>query len=224
MLIERAKLGDTGALSKLGITPAPAGKVRVSQIDAAALNKEITGNDTFKAMDKAAASWRALKEYEKIATTAYNPITNPINSNKARATYNTALLQLKEYYNLGVLNGPDLEIMQKMVPSIVKGKVGTAASFVPIVGGFATDYITKTNVQNAFANQKVQFEDKLDSDYLTLRGQYSSYDPAQVTNLKDIDRKYLQMKQEINPAVAQFVQDNPNLSFEEKLQVINSRL
>jgi hypothetical protein len=57
-----------------------------------------------------------------------------------------------------------------------------------------------------------------------LRGQYSSYDPAQVTNLKDIDRKYLQMKQEINPAVAQFVQDNPNLSFEEKLQVINSRL
>lgn len=222
-LIDRAKLGDATALQQLGITPNPSGKLRVDQKEAAALNKEIGQNDTYKAIDKAMSSWRALKEYEKAATSAKNPIFNPIQANDANAKYNTALLNLKEYYNLGVLNGPDLPLMQKLLPSVVKGTVSTGASFT-IVGGFATNYLIKAKVQNAIKNQKVQFEDKLDSDYLTVKSQYSSYDPAQVTLLKDIDRKYLQMKVEINPGVAQFLKENPDLTLEEQLQVINQRL
>ncbi len=224
-LIDRAKLGDTKALATLGITPTTGGKLRVDQKESAALNKEIAGNDTYKAIDKAMASWRALKEYEKVATTPQNPIFDPIDAKKANNTYNTALLQLKEYYNLGVLNGPDLSIMQTMLPSSVKGFGSTAVStVVPFVGGAATSYIIKNQVKNGIENQKVQFQDKLDSDYLTLRSQYSNYDPSQVTLLTDIDRKYLQMKAEINPEIATFLKENPDLPLGDKIQVINSRL
>lgn len=220
-LIELAKLGDTNAQKQLGIAPAdPTEKVTLPQKEAATLNQQITQNDNYKAIDKSISSWRALSEYEKLVNDlgATNKIIDPVDTGKSRAVWNTALLNLKEYYNLGVLNGPDLEIMQQLVPSNVKGNVGT------FVGGVISDYITQKRVQDAIANQKVQFEDKLDTDYLSVKNQYKDYSPDQLTNLQDLDRKYLQMKATINPSIATFLKENPNLSMEEKLQVINTRL
>lgn len=220
-LIELAKLGDTGAQSELGLTPTdPSAKVTLAQKEAATLNQQITQNDNYKAIDKSISSWRALSEYEKLVNDvgATNRIVDPIDTGKARAVWNTALLNLKEYYNLGVLNGPDLEIMQQLVPSNVKGVLGTVA------GGFISDYITEKRVKDAIANQKIQFEDKLDTDYLSVRNQYKDYSPEQLTNLQDLDRKYLQMKATINPEIALFLKENPDMPIEEKLQVINTRL
>ncbi|MBS4082930.1 MAG: hypothetical protein KGZ73_05215 [Rhizobiales bacterium] len=222
-LIERAALGDTAALQELGISN-DGNKTRVTTKEASALNKEIASNDTYKAIDKALSSWRALKEYEKVAVNPQNPIADPIEAGKARATYNTALLQLKEFYNLGVLNGPDLDILKELVPSSVKSAAATAVSAVPVVGGFTTDYLTRKRVENAISNQKVQFEDKLDSDFLTLRSQYGTYDASQVTLLQDIDRKYLQTKMELNPSVKAFIEANPDMSVEDVIQVINTRI
>ena len=219
-LIEMAKLGDTGAQKALGITPSTSTKVPVTQKEAATLNQQITQNDNYKAIDKSISSWRALSEYEKLVNDvgATNRIVDPLDTGKSRAVWNTALLNLKEYYNLGVLNGPDLEIMQQLVPSNVKGVLGTVA------GGIISDYITQKRVKDAIANQKVQFEDKLDTDYLSVRSQYRDYSPDQLTNLQDLDRKYLQMKSTIDPAIATFLKENPDLTMEEKLQVINTRL
>jgi hypothetical protein len=194
--------------------------VTLPQKEAATLNQQITQNDNYKAIDKSISSWRALSEYEKLVNDlgATNKIIDPVDTGKSRAVWNTALLNLKEYYNLGVLNGPDLEIMQQLVPSNVKGNVGT------FVGGVISDYITQKRVQDAIANQKVQFEDKLDTDYLSVKNQYKDYSPDQLTNLQDLDRKYLQMKATINPSIATFLKENPNLSMDEKLQVINTRI
>lgn len=219
-LIEMAKLGDTSAQKALGITPSTSNKVPVTQKEAATLNQQITQNDNYKAIDKSISSWRALSEYEKLVKDvgATNRIVDPLDTAKSQAVWNTALLNLKEYYNLGVLNGPDLDIMQQLVPSNVKGALGTVA------GGVISDYITKTRVMDAIKNQKVQFEDKLDTDYLSVRAQYKDYSPDQLTNLQDLDRKYLQMKATIDPAVSTFLKENPNLTIEEKLQVINTRL
>ncbi len=219
-LIEMAKLGDANAQKSLGITPSTSTKVTLSQKEASTLNQQITQNDNYKAIDKSIGSWRALSEYEKLVNDigATNMVVDPLDTGKSRAVWNTALLNLKEYYNLGVLNGPDLEIMQRLVPSNVKGVVGTLA------GGVISDYITKRRVLDAIQNQKVQFEDKLDTDYLSVRAQYKDYSPDQLTNLNDLDRKYLQMKSTINPEIATFLKENPNLTMEEKLQVINTRL
>jgi hypothetical protein len=219
-LIEMAKLGNTDALKSLGISTTTTGKVPVTQKEAATLNQQITQNDNYKAIDKSISSWRALSEYEKLVNDigATNRIVDPLDTGKSRAVWNTALLNLKEYYNLGVLNGPDLEIMQQLVPSNVKGAIGTVA------GGVISDYVTKSRVLDAIKNQKVQFEDKLDTDYLSVRAQYKDYSQDQLTNLQDLDRKYLQMKSTIDPAIATFLKENPTLTMEEKLQVINTRL
>lgn len=226
-LIELAKLGDTNAIKQLGITAAPTGaKVTLPQKEAATLNQQITQNDNYKAIDKSISSWRALEAYEKLVKEVggTNPITDPLDTNKSRTTWNTALLNLKEYYNLGVLNGPDLEIMQALLPSNVKSSVSVGVSTIPFVGGVATDYMSKRRALDAIDGQKRQFEDKLDTDYLSVRNQYKDYSPDQLTNLQDLDRKYLQMKATLDPTVATFLKENPNLSMEEKLQVINTRL
>lgn len=210
-LIERAKLGDQNALEALGVSTNPAGKVRLSQKDAIAVQRDLSNDDNLKAINKSMDTWRSLSAYEKqVEDTGANSLLSPIARGKAASTYQTAILNAKEYFNLGVLNGPDQDILMEVVPGV---------NFLTPFHPFAA-----TNAKNGIANLKQQFSDKLDNDLLSVSSRFSNYDESQVPGLKDVKRKYIQTKAEIDPKVAQLVQENTDLSDDDIIQIINTRL
>jgi len=210
-LIERAKLGDQSALGSLGISADPANKVRLTNKEAITVQNNLSNDENLKAIQKAMDTWRSLSEYEKqINETGSNSILSPIARGKAGTKYQTAILNAKEYFNLGVLNGPDQEILMQVLPS-----VNTILPGHPFVA---------TNAINGVKNLKQQFSDKLDNDFLSVSSRFSNYDESQVPGLKDAKRKYIQTKAEIDPKIANFVQENPDLTDDEIIQVINQRL
>lgn len=69
---------------------------------------------------------QAVDEYTKaLPSLSALSYLNPAEHARIGTIYNNMMLQAKEAYNLGVLNGPDFEILQKVVtdPMTVKGAV-----------------------------------------------------------------------------------------------------
>ena len=212
-MIKRANAGDPAAMKYLGIAPTGAGTIRLDPKEAQSVSKDVTNDDNYKAIGKALDAWRSLKVYED--TLNKNGVVKAIGApNKAAmadSAYTTALLNNKEYFNLGVLNGPDLPLMKTMLPpnSVLLGN----------------PFVDETAVaKNAATQLKKQFGDKLDNDILTVTTRFANYDKDQVPVLRDVQRKYIQTKAEMDPKVASFIQNNPNLSPEEVIQVINPKL
>lgn len=209
-LIKRAGVGDVDALAELNITPTD--KVSVSNEEAAKIQKEIAANDTFKALNDVGSSIEALTEYQKVfeevGTTS--GVTSPFDNERLKNAYAAATLNLKEFFNLGVLNGPDLEIIEDVLGN-------------PTSQGFVTNISAKTGAEAGLKNMYTQIEDKIDSDYLTIKSQYGQYDPNQIGLIEDVDRKYLLNKAKINPGVALFLEENPDLPIEDAIQVINTK-
>lgn len=82
--------------SKVGTKPLPEG-----------LNKQVTG---------AVNLTDAISDYQaKIANFGIKDFANPNRRAEMGNAYNNMMLQAKEAYNLGVLNGPDYEILQRVV-------------------------------------------------------------------------------------------------------------
>jgi len=210
-LMERAKLGDTTALASLGINTDPSSKVRLSTREAATIQKDLSNDPNLQAINKAMDTWRSLSEYEaQVKETGANSIFSPLARGKAATKYQTAILNAKEYFNLGVLNGPDLSILEKVLPG-----VNTITPFAPFIA---------TTAIGGIDNLKTQFSDKLDNDYLAVASRFSNYDPAQVPGLLDLNRKFIQTKAEIDPRINQLIEENPDLTPEDIIQIINNRL
>ena len=210
-LVERAKLGDTTALVALGITSDNSGKVKLSTADAAAVQKEIVSNDAYKAIRKGQDSMTALKAYSDMFDTYgltgnYSPIANK----EMQAKYNAAILNLKEFFNLGVLNGPDEQILRGLLPD-------------PTNQGFLYSLYQGGAAEAGIQNIKNQISQTLDDRYLSLRAQYGNYDETNLGVLIDLDRIYLQNKASIDPNIKKFIDENPNMTTAEKVQVINSK-
>jgi len=212
-LIERAKLGDPTALKELGITPDPNGYIEVDTKEAQGVQKEIVSNDAYKAIRKGQDSLLALTAFEKLfkAVGTTSGVTSPIENRELKATYNASILNLKEFFNLGVLNGPDEAILKGVLPD-------------PTGQGFVTNPFAKQGTVAGIQNMKDQIEQTLDDRYLSVKSQYSRYNPDEITVLNDLDRVYLQNKMTINPSVSKFIEDNPDMPLDEVLQVINSKI
>ena len=224
-LIDLAKLGNKDALIQLGITTDGLKFVTVSQEEKAKLNNQIASSETYKAITSSENAWRALKEYENFVNKeGAVGILSPVKHSEAQNIYTTALLQLKEFYNLGVLNGPDLEIMAGLLPSAALGGIELQGETLGRGISKDIDPFRGAQVKSAIKIQKSQFEDKLDNDYLTIKSQYRDYSSEDLTVLKDIDRRYLQMKSQVNPAAKKFLQENADMPLEDAVQVINQRL
>lgn len=211
-VIDRAKLGDQAALKQLGINVDPSTKVKLDTEKAAAIQKEMVGNDAYKAVRKGQDSLLALTAYEEAfnkygLTGAYSPIANK----ELESKYQAALLNLKEFFNLGVLNGPDLSVIQGVIPP-------------PTNQGLVYNPFQYSGSKSGIENMKKQIGDTLDDRYLSLKAQYGNYDDSNIGAVRDLDRIYLQNKAQIDPGVAQFIKENPDMSIDEKLQVINSKL
>jgi hypothetical protein len=210
-LIKRAQAGDPKAAASLGLDTQDTSKVRLSVREAIGVQKDISNDDNLKAINKASDTWRAISEYEKqVDTNGATSWLSPIQYGKSGTVHKTALLNSKEYFNLGVLNGPDLGILEEILPS--NQTVTPVAPFKAIT------------VKNGIQNLKTQFNDKLDTDYLSVSSRYSNYDKNQLPQLRDVDAKYIQMKSQMDPKVDAFVKANPDMLTEDVIKVINNRI
>lgn len=72
----------------------------------------------------------ALDAFERQLTTGGSRLLPSAAKSELETNYNNVLLQMKEAYNLGVLNGPDYMLMQKILsdPSSVRGRVEALGS------------------------------------------------------------------------------------------------
>lgn len=120
-----------GAASGTGPTP---GQPIVTGVGQA--NKAMTAEATKKrlSLDNLDTS---IKQYEaelkKTGATAWGAAGIPTGDNmKLSSAYTSLLLELKELYNLGVLNGPDYELMQKSIqnPNSIRGYLATTPAML----------------------------------------------------------------------------------------------
>lgn len=182
------------------------GQTMVTQKEAAALNQQIASSDSYKAINKGRDSLQFLEDFE--AEFNKDPSLRFVGAGRGNveAKYNAAILNLKEFFNLGVLNGPDEKILKGILPSPTDPRT-------LYKGGPAT-------ISAGIQSMKQQISQTLDDRYQSLRNQYSSYSPEQIINLKDLDRKYVESKVKVDPKVKQMIQENPNLSHDDVIQVL----
>lgn len=212
-LIKLAELGNPDAMVALGLSPNPNGYDPIDAEEARTVQKEIVGNDAYKAVRKGQDSLLALKQFEElfnqVGTTS--GVTSPIENRELLAKYNAAILNLKEFFNLGVLNGPDETILRGVLPD-------------PTSQGLITNPFAKQGTLAGIQNMKEQIEQTLDDRYLSVKSQYSRYNPDDIPLINDLDRVYIQQKAALNPQVKQFIDENPDMPLDEVLQVINTKI
>lgn len=105
------------------------------------VNQQIIATDSYKALNRAEPSLNALLEFEKaFEKTGKEMFT----TGKISPQYRSALLQAKEFFNLGVLNGPDLEILEDVLPNPT---------------GFLSFMTYDASVKNGIQNLKTMIQD-----------------------------------------------------------------
>jgi len=212
-LIALAGAGDPAALAALGIVSDTSEYTAVDGKEVRSIQKEMVGNPNYQAVQKAQTSILAISAYEKlfneVGTTS--GVTSPFDNARLKKTHKAALLDLKEFFNLGVLNGPDLEILTDVLGD-------------PTNQGFVTNVSAKTGAEEGLAQMKTKLSDNLDDRFLTVMTQYGTYNPADVPLIEDTRRVYVQSKAALDPKVQALIDENPDLSTSEIIQIINSKL
>lgn len=182
-------------------------KISLPAKDAQKLNKELVTNDAYKAIRKGQDSLQFLKDFEDAFST-YGLETLPGKGKaKLQTTYQTTLLNLKEFFNLGVLNGPDLEVLKGIIPD-------------PTTGAFKKFRGRSSAVSEGIKNIKTNIEKTLDDRYQSLATQYGQYSIDDLSALKDAQRIYVEQKSSLNPSIKKLVDENKGLSPEEIIQII----
>lgn len=191
------------------------GKLVLPADEAQKVNKEIASNDAFKAMTKAKDSLQFLTDFEKTFKDvgATSAVFSPRSNAKLKTQYNSTILNLKEFFNLGVLNGPDENILRGIIPD------PTDRSAVLPIASFGI-YKPSAGTKSGIESMKKQIEQTLDERYKSLSTQYSAYSPQGVSALKDVQRTYIEQKAKLNPEVAKLISENPGLTEEDIISIM----
>lgn len=156
-------------------------KIFLDRKEAASMNKEIINSDAYKGLERAKDLAAMINNYENL----FNKYGNQKYGKAAQelgSSYTSTLLGLKELFNLGVLNGPDLELMQKV---LVDPRVN-----------FATDPIKFTKIggekgiKAGIEQVKELLIERVGDRYKQLITSYRDYDPSQLTNLQNARNLY----------------------------------
>jgi hypothetical protein len=195
------------------------GKVALPVAEAQKVNKELTSNDAYKVVRKGQDSLQFLNDFEKLfkETGATSAVFSPRENAALKAKYNATILNLKEFFNLGVLNGPDEAILKSIVPDPTNRSATANIASLSI-------YNPAKGTEAGIANMKKQIEDTLDDRFASLSTQYSVYSPQSVTSLGDLQRIYIQNKALLNPDVNRLVEENPDLTTDDIISIINKKL
>ena len=190
------------------------GKPVLSAEDQEKVNKELVGTDAYKAIRKSQDSLQALDAFAKLfaVTGATSAVFSPRQNAELKAKYNATILNLKEFFNLGVLNGPDEAILRGVVPDPTNRSAGLTAVSLGI-------YKPSANTTAGIDNMKKQIEQTIDDRYQSVKGQFN-YSPSSVSSLKDLNRIYVEQKMKLNPEVAKMKKDNPDLTDEDIILIL----
>ena len=153
-----------------------AGYTEVDQKDAQKINQQIAASDAYKAIATAGNLELSIANLESLLAGTAGPGNKFVGKEAGQlaAAYNSLMLQAKEFFNLGVLNGPDEAILKSIVPppsQLFNFKGGTSAGL--------------TELRNMLS-------DHLGARYQDIATQYQGYDPSQITNLQTVERAYLE--------------------------------
>lgn len=153
------------------------GVTRVSPKEAQQLNQQIAGSDSYKAVIKSQDAMRVVEAFEQAWKDAGQP-NGLLAGKKSQVTpsYRAAVLTLKEFFNLGVLNGPDLEQIEGILMNPFS--LGTSAK----------NMFPQKAIQESIDNIKGMIKNQTEDRYNDVASQYQGYDPAQVTNLQQLGR------------------------------------
>lgn len=190
------------------VTVDTAGRIVLPNEEAQKVNKEVTATDAYKAITKAKDSLQFLdnfdKQFKDSGTTS--AVWSPKENAAIKLKYNSTILNLKEFFNLGVLNGPDEQILRGVLPD------PSGTSIFNATRGSA--------VKEGITNMKTMIDQTLDDRYRTIKSQYGAYSPETVSILKDLDRVYVEQKAKVNPEVARLKAENPFLSDEDIISIL----
>ena len=193
----------------------PFGKVMVKPKEALKINKELVGNDAYKSITKAKDSLQFLKNFEDTfkKTGATSAIFSPRQNAKLKAEYNAAILNLKEFFNLGVLNGPDEAILRGVLPD--------PTSRSAILAGLSLGiYKPSASTKAGIESMKKMIEATLDDRYKSLSAQYGDYSSLSVSGIGDLNRVYVEQKAKVNPNIQKLINENPNLTPDDILTIM----
>lgn len=185
------------------------GKIIPKLKDAKAISKDLVTNDAYKSLVKSVDSLQYLKKFEE-EFGAYGLQTVPgENRGKVRAAYTTSLLNLKEFFNLGVLNGPDLEVLQGILPD-------------PSTGLFKKFRGRSSATESGIKQMNEMIEKTINQRYDSLVNQFGDYSIESIGGLEDTHRIYVEQMDKLHPelGIAVVVQENPDMTWEEIVQII----
>jgi hypothetical protein len=191
-----------------GVVGPADGKLTPAPEEALKINKELVTND----------SLLALTEFENLfnETGATSAVLSPRENAELQAKYNTAILNLKEFFNLGVLNGPDETILK----GILTDPTGRSAALsVLSLGAYKPAASTKAGIES----MKRMIESTLDDRFKSLVSQYGAYSTDSVTSLGDLERIYVEQKAKLNPEITKMIQTE-KLTPEDVVQVLYPEL
>lgn len=208
-----SEIAQRGSSGKIVVDTS--GKVVLKPEEAQKINKELVANDAYKAIRKSQDSLQFLTEFEKLfdKTGATSAVFSPRQNAELKAKYNSTILNLKEFFNLGVLNGPDETILKSILPDPTNR---SAALTVGSLGIYKPSTATKAGIENI----KKQIESTLDDRFKSIRAQYGDYSEQSIGTLSDLSRIYVEQKSKINPQIKKMVEENPNLGYEDLANII----
>jgi hypothetical protein len=194
----------------------PLGKLVVKPSEALKINKELVTSDSYKSLQKAKDSLQYLKQFEETfnKTGATSAVFSPRQNAKLKAEYNTAILNLKEFFNLGVLNGPDEAILRSVLPDPTNRSALLTVASLGI-------YKPSTQTQAGIDNMKKMIEASIDDRYKSLSSQYGDYSSYSVNGLRDLNRVYVEQKAKLNPDIQKLISENPDLTADDVLMIIS---
>lgn len=212
--IEKLKQELSGETPKLDST----GKTIIPKSDATKINKELITSDPYKAIIKGQDSLQFLKNFEELfsKTGATSAFFSPRENAELKAKYNAAILNLKEFFNLGVLNGPDEAILRSVLPD------PTDSSTLKTIGTLGISLPAK-KTEAGINSMKAMIEQSLDTRFDTLNNLYGEYSPESVSAIKDVQTKYINQKAAINPEVKKLVDQEKGLTPEEIISIIKTK-
>jgi len=136
----------------------------LNEKEARSLNKEMLKTDEYKSLDKSAVALNALLEFEQAWINAGEGVQLfGADVGELNSKYNTALLNMKEFFNLGVLNGPDLDLMKTIIPDPTSFGTG----FSGVIGRGGSQAVT-----DGIENIKGQLGEAIESRYSQLLSLY----------------------------------------------------
>ena len=144
-------------------------------------NKDLSKSTAYESLRTAKNTWNLLSTYDEL----FKEVGNQKFGKEAvrlRTAYNAVLLDMKELFNLGVLNGPDLELMENI---LVNPNINVVADPIKFksVGGEA-------GIQAGIDQAKTFIAERIDNNYNDIKTTYQDYSAEQLTNLQNVDKFY----------------------------------